>query len=171
MSLARSSWETSRAAPFSDPSSKTTLLCLSSSASSSARPQVQFLQAFFRRGALEMLVIGSHGRARSDSVSKASESMEGVPGALRVQSAFFAAESVFLRRGNMTGLDTDGACAGFWAMMVGEEGAESTVKPESVSSDAIGECDVVFWRCKVPSGVRAERSCESRNESLGMSAS
>src|SRR6267154_2318284 len=89
---------TSLALPPSLPSSNTTLanpFCNSAS-SSSARPHVQPLHAFFRRGPPALK--GSHaaGRALSASVSKLSASIVSPRGAVRSQIAFLAAT---LRRG------------------------------------------------------------------------
>lgn len=125
----------------------TTLLAFFSSSSYSASPQEHPLQAFFFfRAAAE--VTGSHvgtGLALSAGVRRASASIMGVDGELRVQSAFFVAVSVFLR---LSGTDAPvailflrdkealGACAGFWAVIAPSSGnVARTLKPARVSSD------------------------------------
>lgn len=89
---------TSLAAPPSLPSSNTTLAVpfRISASSSSARPHVQPLHAFLRRG--PPALGGSHaaGRALSASVSKLSASIVSPRGGARSQMAFLAAT---LRRG------------------------------------------------------------------------
>jgi hypothetical protein len=89
---------TSLALPPSLPSSNTTLASpfRKSASSSSARPHVQPLHAFLRRG--PPALNGSHtaGRALSASVSKLSASIVSPRGAVRSQIAFLAAT---LRRG------------------------------------------------------------------------
>jgi len=90
---------TSLATPPSLPSSNTTLAIpfCSSASSSSARPHVQPLHAFLRRGPPPALG-GSHaaGRALSASVSKLSASIVSPRWGARSQMAFLAAT---LRRG------------------------------------------------------------------------
>ena len=114
---------TSLATPPSLPSSKTTLAIpfCSSASSSSARPHVQPLHAFLRRG--PPALAGSHaaaGRALSESVSRLSASTVSPREGARSQMAFLAAT---LRRGRaievgelvLTFRDTDapGERAGF----------------------------------------------------------
>lgn len=167
ISFSLSSRDTARAPPSSEPSTTTTWLRLSSSASSSASPQLQFLHAFFLRGAVDA-VTGSHGRALSESVRSASASIGGVPGVLSVHSAFFASGFVFLRRGSRSGAFVEsaflretvavGACAGFWAMRVVAEVAERIVKPLRVTSEGTLDSGEILCRCNVPSGISDESS-------------
>ena len=118
---------TSLALPPSLPSSSTTLASpfRNSASSSSARPHVQPLHAFFRRG--PPALNGSHaaGRALSASVSKPSASIVSPRGAVRSQIAFLAAT---LRRGRAVEAgvailffkDTDAPAerGGFWDIIV-----------------------------------------------------
>jgi hypothetical protein len=133
-----SPWLTSTALPSMMPSNITTLPFRSSSASSSASPQLQFLHARLRLGV--EADTGSHvgtGRALSAAVSSASGSMEGVDGASgeRAQRAFFFAGSVFLRLSKRTGPEE---WAGFWAI-IAVDVEFSSVNPDKVKAEVNGE--------------------------------
>src|SRR6266702_2636185 len=100
-SLSFSDGATSLVAPPSLPSSNTTLtkLLRSSSASSSASPQVQPLHAFLCRPTPPLTGSQAAGRSLSASVSRLSASIVFPRGVMRSQIAFLAA---MLRRGRAT---------------------------------------------------------------------
>lgn len=149
---------TTLASPFWDPSKRTTFPVLRSSSSSSARPHVHPLQAFFRRGAPP--VTGSQvgaGRDLSSAVRSASASINGVAGAdVIAHSAFFFSGSVLrfsLNNGAGPFLDR---WFGFCAIIVPSLGRDETiVKPAKVSSEGRDwNPDARFSRRRFPNGIK-----------------
>jgi hypothetical protein len=146
---------------------------------------VQFLHAFFRRGALGLN--GSHvgtGRSRSAGVSRDSASIEGVEGEFKVQSAFLEdlRSGSIMRRGRATAgkedlflrvSDVPGKCAGFCAMIVPSSArADSTVNPARVSSEVRVIRSVErFKSWRVPRAIKPESTWGSKTGRLGSSAS
>lgn len=162
----------------------TTLLCFNSSASSSASPHEQFLQALFLRGApaLNGSQVGI-GRSRSAGVRSASASIEGVEGELSVHKAFFEdlRSGSSRRRGNaievgaavadlcLSENDAPDDKSGFCAIMVPSSGrADRILNPARVSSEGrVKRPEDRLRRCRVPKGVKPENIGGRKVDSLG----
>ena len=126
---------------------------------------MQFLHAFFRRGAPR--VTGSHasGRSRSAAVKRLSASNAGADGAESVQRAFLDAffSGLAGRRSATEVLretEMPEVCTGFWATIEPFSVAFRTVNPARVRSEgSVGSADERFRRYSVPRGWRPVRSC------------
>ena len=163
MSLSRSLFSTTIALPSTCPSSITIGLPAFSAASTSARPHVQPLHAFFRRGAegLNGSQVGI-GRARSVGCKSDAGSIVGVDvpveGVLNAHRAAFCA--FLFRFGSATDLGTVVPFvivdpAAFCARKVNGSVEERTSKPASLSSELRAPLSAGrLEKCRVPKGPK-----------------